>query len=150
MEFQPNEEGDQTNHSGVIRRFLRLQSNDNNPPRTNSKTKLLSFEKRSYGTGQPKKDRQTSSNQEDNAWKCKSLDTFMAAPLFEKQSYHSGPQTPLSYTPMVSPPELSVSFKPYLVTGIDTKDKSLIPMTSETKNTVLKVYFYFMYVYMSL
>lgn len=138
MEFQPNEEDDddENNHGSVIGRFLGLQSNDHQPPRTDSKTKLLWSRKSSYAEGQHKNSRKNSSDQEDNAWRLKNLNTFRAAPLFERPGYHSAPQTPLSHTPMVFPPEQSAPSKPYLVTGMDTKDKSLTPMTSETKNTL--------------
>lgn len=133
MEFQPNEDDDKNNHGSVIGRFLGLQSNDHQPPKIDSKTKLLWSKKDSYLEGQHKNARKNSSDQEDNAW---SLDTFRAAPLFERPGYYSAPQTPLSHTPMVFPPEQSGPSKPYLVTGMDTKDKSLTPMTSETKNTL--------------
>ncbi|CAO2584647.1 BEST1 [Lemmus lemmus] len=119
MEFQPNEEDDdnENNHGSVIGRFLGLQSNDHQPPRTDSKTKLLWSKKDSYVEGQHKNARKNSSDQEDNAWRLKSLDIFRAAPLFERPGYHSAPQTPLSHTPMVFPPEQSAPSKPYLVTG---------------------------------
>lgn len=126
MEFQPNEEDDddENNHGSVIGRFLGLQSNDHQPPRTDSKTKLLWSRKNSYAEGQHKNSRKNSSDQEDNAWRLKSLDIFRAAPLFERPGYHSAPQTPLSHTPMVFPPEQSAPSKPYLVTGMDTKTKA--------------------------
>nr|XP_021491758.1 bestrophin-1 [Meriones unguiculatus] len=149
MEIQSeDDDDDQNKHGGIIGRFLGLQSSDHNPPRTSSKTKLLSFKKERYPQGQPK-DRENTRDQEDNDWKIKSLDTYRAVPLFERPDYHSAPQTPLSQTPMVSPPEWSAPSKPYLVTGIDTKDKSLIPITSETKNFVLKVYFMYVYVFVN-
>ncbi|XP_038169924.1 bestrophin-1 [Arvicola amphibius] len=117
MEFQPNEEDDdENNHGSVISRFLGLQSNDHQPPRTDSKTKLLWSKKDSYLESQHNS-RKNSSDQEDNAWRFKNLDIFRAAPLFERPGYHSAPQTPLSHTPMVFPPEQSAPSKPYLVTG---------------------------------
>ncbi|XP_052616975.1 bestrophin-1 isoform X4 [Peromyscus californicus insignis] len=110
MEFQSNEDDeDEENPGGIIGRFLGLQSTDHHPPRTDSKTKLLS-KKDPYLEGHKAK-------QEDNAWKLKGLDTFRATPLFERPGYHSAPQTPLSHTPMVFPPEQSAASKPYLVTG---------------------------------
>ncbi|XP_052616976.1 bestrophin-1 isoform X5 [Peromyscus californicus insignis] len=128
MEFQSNEDDeDEENPGGIIGRFLGLQSTDHHPPRTDSKTKLLS-KKDPYLEGHKAK-------QEDNAWKLKGLDTFRATPLFERPGYHSAPQTPLSHTPMVFPPEQSAASKPYLVTGIDTKNKNLTPISSPTKNT---------------
>lgn len=137
MEFQPNEEDDddENNHGSVIGRLLGLQSSDHQPPRRDSKTKLLWSKKDSYLESQHNS-RKNSSDQEDNVWRRKTLDSFRAAPLFERPGYHSAPQTPLSHTPMVFPPEQSAPSKPYLVTGTDTKDKSLTPMTSEAKNTL--------------
>lgn len=41
MEFQPDLEEQEGAHSGIIGRFLGLQSLDRQSPRTNSKTKLL-------------------------------------------------------------------------------------------------------------
>lgn len=152
MEFQLDEEDDddKENRSSIIGHFLGLQSDDHHPPRTDSQTKLLWSKKEAHHEGQHKGVRWNSMNQEDNAWKMKGVNTFRPTPLFERAGYHSAPQTPLSHTPMVFPPEQSAPSKPYLVTGMDTKDKSLTPMTSETKNTVLNVYFYFMYVYVCL
>ncbi|XP_049993365.1 bestrophin-1 [Alexandromys fortis] len=118
MEFQPNEEDDddENNHGSVIGRFLGLQSSDHQPPRRDSKTKLLWSKKDSYLESQHNS-RKNSSDQEDNVWRRKTLDSFRAAPLFERPGYHSAPQTPLSHTPMVFPPEQSAPSKPYLVTG---------------------------------
>ncbi|OBS58756.1 hypothetical protein A6R68_10084 [Neotoma lepida] len=113
MEFQPNEEEDDENPGNIIGHFLGLQSIDHHPPRTDSKTKLL--QSKDYLEGHPKA-RYNSRDKEDNAWKLKG-DTFRATPLFERPGYHSAPQTPLSHTPMVFPPEQSAASKPYLVTG---------------------------------
>ncbi|XP_060242238.1 bestrophin-1 [Meriones unguiculatus] len=124
MEIQSeDDDDDQNKHGGIIGRFLGLQSSDHNPPRTSSKTKLLSFKKERYPQGQPK-DRENTRDQEDNDWKIKSLDTYRAVPLFERPDYHSAPQTPLSQTPMVSPPEWSAPSKPYLVTGDEASTKN--------------------------
>ncbi|EGW12934.1 Bestrophin-1 [Cricetulus griseus] len=119
MEFQPNEEDedDKENiHGGIIGRFLGLQSNDHHPPRTDSKTRLLWSKKDHYLEGQNKNAKQTSKDQEDNAWKLKGLDTFRAAPQFERSGYHSAPQTSINH--MAFPPEQSAHSKPHLVTGM--------------------------------
>ncbi|XP_036060810.1 bestrophin-1 isoform X1 [Onychomys torridus] len=116
MEFQSNEDDeDEENPGGIIGRFLGLQSTDHHPPRTDSKTKLLWSKNDPYLEGH--KAKHNSRDQEDNAWKLKGLDAFRATPLFERPGYHSAPQTPLSHTPMVFPPEQSAASKPYLVTG---------------------------------
>ncbi|XP_051003021.1 LOW QUALITY PROTEIN: bestrophin-1 [Acomys russatus] len=116
MEFQPNEDDDDdkaNNHNDIIGRFLGLQSHDHHPPRTDSQTKLLWSPKEAHHKNARKNPR----DQEDNAWKLKGLDVFRATPLFERPGYHSAPQTPLSHTTMVFPPEQSAPSKLYLVTG---------------------------------
>ncbi|XP_027433594.2 bestrophin-1 isoform X1 [Zalophus californianus] len=127
-------------HTGIIGRFLGLQSHDHHPPKANSKTKLLWSKKEGLlHEGQPMKfggARQHSRDQEDSkAWKIKE-DAFETAALYGRSGYHSAPQTPLSHTPMIFPPGQSA---PSLrrVLGIDSavKDQSLQPMTPGTKTS---------------
>ncbi|XP_012518158.1 PREDICTED: bestrophin-1 isoform X3 [Propithecus coquereli] len=141
MEFQPNQEEDEDDaQPGIIGRFLGLQSHDHHPPRTNSKTKLLWPKKESFlHEGQsknPKGAKQNLRGQEDiKAWKLKAVDAFKSAPLYQRPGYYSAPQTPLSPTPMVFPPEQSAPPGLHSVAGVDTKDKSLKPETSGAKNS---------------
>ncbi|XP_045411945.1 bestrophin-1 [Lemur catta] len=141
MEFQPNQEEDEDDaHAGIIGRFLGLQSYDHHPPRTNSKTKLLWPKKESFlYEGQPKNPKGAKQNlrgqEESKAWKLKAVDTFKSAPLYQRPGYYSAPQTPLSPTPMVFPPEQSALPGLHSVAGIDTKDINLKPETSGAKNS---------------
>ncbi|XP_075857938.1 bestrophin-1 isoform X1 [Microcebus murinus] len=140
MEFQPNQEEDEDDaHAGIIVRFLGRQSHDHYPPRTNSKTKLLWPKESFLHEGQPKNPKGAKQNlngQEDSkAWKLKAVDTFKSAPLYQRPGYYSAPQTPLSPTPMVFPPEQSEPRGLHSVAGIDTKDKSLKLETSGDKNS---------------
>ncbi|XP_008705717.1 bestrophin-1 isoform X1 [Ursus maritimus] len=144
MEFQSNpEEEEEGTHTGIIGRFLGLQSHDHHAPRTNSKTKLLWPKKegllhevqlRKLGGA-----RQNSRDQEESkAWKIKEEDAFETAALYGRSGYHSAPQTPLSHTPMVFPPGQSAPSSLRRVSGIDgaVKDQSLQPVTPGTKTSV--------------
>ncbi|XP_030880666.1 LOW QUALITY PROTEIN: bestrophin-1 [Leptonychotes weddellii] len=129
-------------HTGIIGRFLGLQSHDHHPPRTNSKTKLLWSKKEGLlHEGQPTKlggARQNSRDQEDSkAWKIKEEDAFETAALYGRSGYHSAPQTPLSHTPMIFPPGQSAPSSLRRVSGIDgaVKDQSLQPVTPGTKTS---------------
>nr|XP_035978146.1 bestrophin-1 isoform X1 [Halichoerus grypus] len=129
-------------HTGIIGRFLGLQSHDHHPPRTNSKTKLLWSKKEGLlHEGQPMKlggARQNSRDQEDSkAWKIKEEDAFETAALYGRSGYHSAPQTPLSHTPMIFPPGQSAPSSLRRVSGIDgaVKDQSLQPVTPGTKTS---------------
>ncbi|XP_074257692.1 bestrophin-1 isoform X3 [Saimiri boliviensis] len=140
MEFQPNQEDEEDAHAGIIGRFLGLQSHDHQPPRTNSRTKLLWPKRESLlHEGLPKNHKAAKQNlrgQEDNkAWKLKAVDAFKSAPLYQRPGYYSAPQTPLSPTPMFFPPEPSAPSKLHSVTGIDTKDKSLKTASSGAKKS---------------
>ncbi|XP_011897478.1 PREDICTED: bestrophin-1 isoform X4 [Cercocebus atys] len=140
MEFQPNQEDEEDAHTGIIGRFLGLQSHDHHPPRANSRTKLLWPKRESLlHEGLPKNHKAVKQNvrgQEDNkAWKLKAVDAFKSAPLYQRPGYYSAPQTPLSPTPMFFPPEPSVLSRLHSVTGIDTKDKSLKTVSSGAKNS---------------
>lgn len=136
MEFQPNQEDEEDNHQGVIGHLLGLQSHDRHPPRTNSKTKLLWSKRKPYlYEGQPGKAKQNPGDQEDpKAWKLKVVDAFKDAPLYERPGYHSAPQTPLSRTPMVFPPEQLAPSGLHGLTGTDTNDQSPSPVISGAKN----------------
>ncbi|XP_017803806.1 bestrophin-1 isoform X3 [Papio anubis] len=138
MEFQPNQEDEEDAHTGIIGRFLGLQSHDHHPPRANSRTKLLWPKRESLlHEGLPKNHKAVKQNvrgQEDKAWKLKAVDAFKSAPLYQRPGYYSAPQTPLSPTPMFFPPEPSVLSKLHSVTGIDTKDKSPKTVSSGAKN----------------
>ncbi|XP_064348330.1 bestrophin-1 isoform X1 [Camelus dromedarius] len=142
MEFQPDPEKEEEDgaHKGIIGRFLGLQSHDRQPPRTNSKTKLLWPKKEALlHEGQSKNlggAEHGSSDQEDGkAWKIKEEDAFKSVGLYGWSGYHSAPQTPLSHTPMVFPPGQSASLR--RVSGIDdtVKDQSLQPATPRTKKS---------------
>ncbi|XP_045749485.2 bestrophin-1 [Mirounga angustirostris] len=129
-------------HTGIIGRFLGLQSHDHHPPRTNSKTKLLWSKKEGLlHEGQPTKlggARQNSRDQEDSkAWKIKEEDAFETAALYGRSGYHSAPQTPLSHTPMIFPPGQSAPSSLRRISGIDgaVKDQSLQPVTPGTKTS---------------
>nr|XP_012421238.1 PREDICTED: bestrophin-1 isoform X1 [Odobenus rosmarus divergens] len=129
-------------HTGIIGRFLGLQSHDHHPPKANSKTKLLWSKKEGLlHEGQPMKlggARQHSRDQEDSkAWKIKEEDAFETAALYGRSGYHSAPQTPLSHTPMIFPPGQSAPSSLRRVLGIDSavKDQSLQPMTPGTKTS---------------
>ncbi|XP_021540589.1 bestrophin-1 [Neomonachus schauinslandi] len=129
-------------HTGIIGRFLGLQSHDHHPPRTNSKTKLLWSKKEGLlHEGQPTKlggARQNSRDQEDSkAWKIKEEDAFETAALYGRSGYHSAPQTPLSHTPMIFPPGQSAPSSLRRVSGIDgaVKDQSLQPVAPGTKTS---------------
>lgn len=144
MEFQPNQEDEEDphhgiighDHQGVISHLLGLQSHDHHLPRTNSKTKLLWSKRKPYlHEGQPSKAKQNPGDQEDTkAWKLTVADAFRDAPLYERPGYHSAPQTPLSRTPIVFPPELSAPSGLHGITGTDTHDQSPKPVTSGAKN----------------
>ncbi|XP_025734625.1 bestrophin-1 isoform X2 [Callorhinus ursinus] len=128
-------------HTGIIGRFLGLQSHDHHPPKANSKTKLLWSKKEGLlHEGQPMKfggARQHSRDQEDSkAWKIKE-DAFETAALYGRSGYHSAPQTPLSHTPMIFPPGQSAPSSLRRVLGIDSavKDQSLQPVTPGTKTS---------------
>lgn len=139
MDFQPNqEEEEESAHSGIIGRFLGLQSHDHHLPRTSLKTKLLLPKKEVLlREGQPDNlggARKSWRDQEDDkAWKMKGEDAFKFAALSGRSGYHSAPQTPLSSTPMVFPPAPS---SPHRVAGVDStiKDQSLQPGTPGTKS----------------
>ncbi|EFB20955.1 hypothetical protein PANDA_015906, partial [Ailuropoda melanoleuca] len=143
MEFQSNpEEEEEGTHTGIIGRFLGLQSHDYHPPRTNSKTKLLWPKKEGLlHDGQLRKlggARQNSRDQEESkAWKIKEEDAFKTAALYGRSGYHSAPQTPLSHTPMVFPPGQSAPSSLRRISGIDgaVKDQSLQPVTPGTKTS---------------
>uniref|UniRef100_A0A8I3NB34 Bestrophin n=1 Tax=Canis lupus familiaris TaxID=9615 RepID=A0A8I3NB34_CANLF len=128
------EEEEEGTHAGIIGRFLGLQSHDHQPPRTNSKTKLLWPKKEGFlQDGQPKKlggARQTSRDKEDSkAWEIKEEGAFETAAFYGRSGYHSAPQTPLSHTPMVFPSGQSAPSSLRRVSGIDgaVKDQSLQP-----------------------
>jgi bestrophin-1 len=131
MEFQPNQEEEEYTHTDIIGRFLGLQSHDHHPLRIDSKTKLLRSKKELYFEGQPMNTKQNPRGQEDSkVWKLKGVEAFKAAQLYERPGYHSAPQTPLSHTPMVFPPEQSAPSRLHDVPGTDTEDKSIKPTTS--------------------
>uniref|UniRef100_Q8WMR7 Bestrophin-1 n=1 Tax=Sus scrofa TaxID=9823 RepID=BEST1_PIG len=137
MEFQPEEEEEA--HTGILGHFLGLQSSDHQPPRTNSKTKLLWPKKEGhFHEGHPKNlrgARLDSSDQEDSkAWR---EGGFKSAALCGRPGYHSAPQTPLGHTPMVFPPEESAPLGLRRVSGIDeaAKDQSLQPATPSIKKS---------------
>ncbi|XP_072645530.1 bestrophin-1 isoform X2 [Canis lupus baileyi] len=128
------EEEEEGTHAGIIGRFLGLQSHDHQPPRTNSKTKLLWPKKEGFlQDGQPKKlggARQTSRDKEDSkACEIKEEGAFETAAFYGRSGYHSAPQTPLSHTPMVFPSGQSAPSSLRRVSGIDgaVKDQSLQP-----------------------
>lgn len=144
MEFwsNPQEEEEEGTHTGIIGRFLGLQSHDYHPPRTNSKTKLLWPKKEGlFHEGQLKKlggTRQNSRDQESSkAWRIKEEDAFETAALYGRSGYHSAPQTPLSHTPMVFPPGQSAPSSLRRVSGTDgaVKDQSLQSLTPGTKTS---------------
>nr|XP_024644745.1 bestrophin-1 isoform X5 [Macaca nemestrina] len=140
MEFQPNQEDKEDAHTGIISRFLGLQSHDHHPPGANSRTKLLWPKRESLlHEGLPKNHKAVKQNvrglEDNKAWKLKAVDAFKSAPLYQRPGYYSAPQTPLSPTPMFFPPEPSVLSKLHSVTGIDTKDKSLKTVSSGAKNS---------------
>uniref|UniRef100_A0A673THQ0 Bestrophin n=1 Tax=Suricata suricatta TaxID=37032 RepID=A0A673THQ0_SURSU len=137
MEFQANPEEEEGPQTGIIGRFLGLQSHSHHPPRTNSKTKLLRLQKEGLlQEGQLQKlgsPRQHPSNQEGSkSWKMEE-DAFKTAALYGRSGYHSAPQTPLSHTPMVFPPGKSAPSSLRRVSGTDdaAKDQSLQPVTPE-------------------
>ena len=85
MEFQPDLEEQEGAHSGIIGRFLGLQSHDRQSPRTNSKTKLLWPKKEVHShENQPKNlggaGQNTSDQADSKAWKGE--DVFKSAVLF--------------------------------------------------------------------
>ena len=143
MEFQPDleeEEEEERAHAGITGRFLGLQSHDRQPPRTNSKTKLLWPKKEVLSReGQPRNPGgagQDTSDQEDSkTWKGEGA--FQSAVLYGRSSYHSAPQTPLSHTPVVFPPGQSAPSSLCKVSGIDdtVKDQSLQPATPRSKKS---------------
>uniref|UniRef100_A0A667IC64 Bestrophin n=1 Tax=Lynx canadensis TaxID=61383 RepID=A0A667IC64_LYNCA len=143
MGFQANPEEEEDPQTGIIGRFLGLQSHDHHPPRTNSKTKLLRPKKEGLlQEGQPKKlgsARQHSRNQEGGKpWKIEEEDdAFETAALYGRSGYHSAPQTPLSHTPMVFPPGKSAPSGLRRVSGTDSavKDQSLQPVTPDRDNS---------------
>ncbi|XP_012884436.1 PREDICTED: bestrophin-1 [Dipodomys ordii] len=134
MEFQPNQED---THNDIIGCFLGLQSHDHCLPRTDSKSKLLRSRKESYLEGRPTNAKQHPRGQEDSkAWRLKGVDALKAASFYERPGYHSAPQTPLSHTPIVFPPEPSVPLRLHSMAGTDTEDQSLLnPVTSEAKES---------------
>ncbi|XP_029064369.1 bestrophin-1 isoform X1 [Monodon monoceros] len=140
MEFQPDPQEEESAHTGIAGRFRGLQSHDRQPPRTNSKTKLLWPKKEVLShEGQPKNlggDGQDTSDKEDvKAWKGE--DAFKSAVLYGRSGYHSAPQTPLSHTPMVFPPGQSAPSSLRKVSGMDdtVKDQSLQPATPRSKKS---------------
>lgn len=140
MEFQPDPEEEESAHTGIAGRFRGLQSHDRQPPRTNSKTKLLWPKKEVLShEGQPKNlggDGQDTSDKEDvKVWKGE--DAFKSAVLYGRSGYHSAPQTPLSHTPMVFPPGQSAPSSLRKVSGMDdtVKDQSLQPATPRSKKS---------------
>lgn len=143
MGFQENPEEEEDPQTGIIGRFLGLQSHDHHPPRTNSKTKLLRPKKEGLlQEGQPKKlgsARQHPRNQEGGKpWKIEEEDdVFETAALYGRSGYHSAPQTPLSHTPMVFPPGKSAPSGLRRVSGTDSavKDQSLQPVTPDRENS---------------
>ncbi|XP_053059033.1 bestrophin-1 isoform X4 [Acinonyx jubatus] len=143
MGFQANPEDEEDPQTGIIGRFLGLQSHDHHPPRTNSKTKLLRPKKEGLlQEGQPKKlgsARQHPRNQEGGKpWKIEEEDdAFQTAALYGRSGYHSAPQTPLSHTPMVFPPGKSAPSGLRRVSGTDSavKDQSLQPVTPDRENS---------------
>ncbi|XP_045872227.1 bestrophin-1 isoform X4 [Meles meles] len=144
MEFwsNPQKEEEEDPHTGIIGRFLGLQSQNYHPPRTNSKTKLLWPKKEGLlHEGQLKKlggTRQNSRDQENcKAWRIKEEDAFETAALYGRSGYHSAPQTPLSHTPMVFPPGQSAPSSLRRVSGTDgaVKDQSLQSLTPGTKTS---------------
>ncbi|XP_045341490.1 bestrophin-1 isoform X2 [Leopardus geoffroyi] len=143
MGFQANPEEEEDPQTGIIGRFLGLQSHDHHPPRTNSKTKLLRPKKEGLlQEGQPKKlgsARQHPRNQEGGKpWKIEEEDdAFETAALYGRSGYHSAPQTPLSHTPMVFPPGKSAPSGLRRVSGTDSavKDQSLQPVTPDRENS---------------
>ncbi|XP_042761416.1 bestrophin-1 [Panthera leo] len=143
MGFQANPEEEEDPQTGIIGRFLGLQSHDHHPPRTNSKTKLLRPKKEGLlQEGQPKKlgsARQHPRNQEGGKpWKIEEEDdVFETAALYGRSGYHSAPQTPLSHTPMVFPPGKSAPSGLRRVSGTDSavKDQSLQPVTPDRENS---------------
>lgn len=137
LEFWPNEEDDpddkkETGYGSTIG-CLGLQSNDDSP-KTDLKTKLLGFKKDPVLEGECKNDNQK--DQKDNVWKHKGMNIFRAVPRFKRPSFLRYQRTPGSSPSMALPPEQSAPSSPYSDTGMDTKHKSLMPMTSETKNTL--------------
>ncbi|XP_027624536.1 bestrophin-1 [Tupaia chinensis] len=137
MEFQPNQQEEEDAYTGIIGRFLGLQSHDHHPSRINSKTKLLWPKKEAFlHEGQLKNLKGARQNvralEDSRAWKLK-MDAFRSAPLYERPGYHSAPQTPLSHTPMIFPPEAPSRL--HSITSIDAKDQSLKPETSGTKDS---------------
>ncbi|XP_040350838.1 bestrophin-1 isoform X2 [Herpailurus yagouaroundi] len=143
MGFQANPEEEEDPQTGIIGRFLGLQSHDHHPPRTNSKTKLLRPKKEGLlQEGQPKKlgsARQHPRNQEGGKpWKIEEEDdAFQTAALYGRSGYHSAPQTPLSHTPMVFPPGKSAPSGLRRVSGTDSavKDQSLQPVTPDREKS---------------
>nr|XP_060462904.1 bestrophin-1 isoform X2 [Panthera onca] len=143
MGFQANPEEEEDPQTGIIGRFLGLQSHDHHPPRTNSKTKLLRPKKEGLlQEGQPKKlgsARQHPRNQEGGKpWKIEEEDdVFETAALYGRSGYHSAPQTPLSHTPMVFPPGKSAPSGLRRVSGTDSavKDQGLQPVTPDRENS---------------
>nr|XP_023415538.1 bestrophin-1 [Loxodonta africana] len=155
MEFQPNHKSEEEEESGgptgIISRFLRLQSHEH-PTRTNSKTQLLSRRKESFShkMGYAKRrykdnrgslmfpeGRQYHGDQEDSkAWKLK-MDAFRSSPLYERSGYHSAPETPLNHTPMVFPPGSSAPSRLGSLTDIDAaaKGQSLNPLIHGAKDS---------------
>ncbi|EPY89629.1 bestrophin-1 [Camelus ferus] len=102
MEFQPDPEKEEEDgaHKGIIGRFLGLQSHDRQPPRTNSKTKLLWPKKEALlHEGQSKNlggAEHGSSDQEDGkAWKIKEEDAFKSVGLYgwTKKSFELLPES---------------------------------------------------------
>lgn len=145
MEFQPNqqEEGEEEGaHTGIIGRFLGLQSHDHHPPRTSCKTKLLLPKKvlllQEGQSGNLAGARKSFRDQQDRkAWKMSGEDAFKCDALYGRSGYHSAPQTPLSPTPMLFPPTQSAFSGLRRVSGVDgtAKDQSLQPVTPGTKTS---------------
>ncbi|XP_028342567.2 bestrophin-1-like [Physeter macrocephalus] len=142
MEFQPDleeeEEEEESAHTGITGHFLGLQPHDRQPPRTNSKTKLLWPKKEVLShEGQPKDlggaGQDTSDQEDSKAWKGE--DAFQSAVLCGRSGYHSAPQTPPSHSPTVFPPGQSAASSLRKVSGIDdtVKDQSLQPATPRSK-----------------
>ncbi|KAM6158158.1 bestrophin-1 [Rhynchocyon petersi] len=150
MKFQTSpksEEEEATGPTGIIGRFLGLQSHEH-PTRTSSKTRLLANRKESLphkmgptkhkdhkGSLMLPEGRQVHRDLEDSkAWKLRS------SPLNSPRSgYHSAPGTPLSHTPIIFPPEESAPSRLSSLTDLDATvlGQSLKPLTLGTSSELI-------------
>ncbi|XP_006899938.1 PREDICTED: bestrophin-1 [Elephantulus edwardii] len=151
MKFQPAHKGQDEEGigpTGIIGRFLGLQSHEH-PNRTNSKTRLLAHRKEcvphkmglaKHPFKEPKGSlmfpggQQVPGDLDDSkAWKLRS------SPLYERPGYHSAPETPLSHTPIVFPPEMSAPSRLGSLTDLDSTvlGHSLNPLTFGTSGSEL-------------